>query len=92
MNADKRGSGMPYSVSDLVYPRSSVAYCRCWDLVFDLIVELFRHFGVDALERFVLRHRLRLVVDRVVSEREVEVSLGQIWPELNHFFIRLDRF
>src|ERR1044071_329690 len=61
-------------------------------LMLDLVVELFRHVGVDALEGFVLGHGLGLVVDGVVSECEVEVSLGQVWSQLDHFLVRLNRF
>ncbi len=58
----------------------------------DLVVELLRHLRVDALERFVLGHRLCLVVDGVVSERKIEVSLRQVWSQLDHLLVRIDRF
>src|SRR5215216_934326 len=61
-------------------------------LMLDRIVKLLRHLGVDALERLILGHRGGFVVDRAISESEIEVSLGQVWSKLDHFFIRLNRF
>ena len=51
---------------------------RTEPLVFDRVVELLRHLRVKAFESLVLGQRLSLIIDSVISEREVEVDLRQV--------------